>query len=80
MDTARSDFTASDVTLGAIRYNAQKGMFEARVDVRRGDRTFRYPCQISAPIDVDSGWIASRLTQQALGQSDSLNQGDFKKN
>jgi len=73
MDTARSEITSSGVTLGAIRYNVQKGMFEARVDVRRGDRTFRYPCQISAPIDVDSGWIASKLAQQALSQSDTLN-------
>ena len=73
MDRARSDSTPSEVTLGAIRYNVQKGMFEARVDVRRGDRTFRYPCQVSAPSDVDSGWIETKLTQQALGQSDTLN-------
>lgn len=71
MTTTGPEITPADIRLGAVHYDAQKGMYEARVDVRRGERTYRYPCQVTAPADMDSGWIASRLTQQALRQSDT---------
>ncbi len=36
----------SDISLGNIRYNPTTGAFEARVDIDRKGRTYRYPCSI----------------------------------
>ncbi len=59
------------IRLGDVHYNAQTGAFEARVDVQRGERTFRYPCQIEGPQDMDSSWVKAGLTRHALRQSDT---------
>lgn len=59
------------IRLGDVRYNAQTGAFEARVDVERGGKTFRYPCQVPGPIDMDTRWVMAGLTRHALNQSDT---------
>ena len=59
------------ITLGPVRYNPQAGAFEARVDIRRGDRTYRYPAQVAAPLDADPHWIDRALTDSAVRMSDS---------
>lgn len=59
------------IRLGDVRYNAQVGEFEARVDVERGGKIFRYPCRVSGPIDMDTRWVTAGLTRHALNQSDT---------
>ena len=59
------------IRLGDVRYNAQAGAFEARVDVERDGKTYRYPCQVPGPLDMDAGWVSQNLTKHALRQSDS---------
>jgi hypothetical protein len=59
------------VNLGEIHYDARRGTFEARVDICRDGRTFRYPCKIDGPPDMDSNRVALGLTRQAMRMSDS---------
>ncbi|PYE84217.1 orotidine 5'-phosphate decarboxylase [Pseudoroseicyclus aestuarii] len=61
----------NNIQMGDIRYNAQVGAFEARVDVIRGGSTFRYPCQVAGPIDMDDAQVRASLASHALRQSDS---------
>ena len=57
--------------LVSMKYDAAQGAFEARVDVERGGRTFRYPCRVEAPESAPRDWIEEALTRHALRQSDS---------
>ncbi len=57
--------------LVSVRYDAAAGAFEARVDVERDGRTFRYPCRVEAPESAPRDWIEEALTRHALRQSDS---------
>ena len=52
-------------------YNFEAGAFEARVDVTRAGRTFRYPVRVTAPHDADPRWVSAALIRRALGLSDS---------
>jgi hypothetical protein len=61
----------SKIKLHNVYYNGQSGAFEARVDIRRGDHTFRYPCQVSAPKTMDMEQVCQQLTEQAINMSDS---------
>lgn len=54
------------VSLGSIRYNPSAGAFEARVDIDRKGRTYRYPCSVRGALTMEDGAVRSRLTQQAL--------------
>lgn len=54
-----------------IRYNAQSGAFEARVDIERNGRMFRYPCAIAGPLDMDMKSVRKLLSHQAHRMSDS---------
>lgn len=60
-----------DISLGDVRYNAQAGAFEARVDIARGTTTFRYPCQVAGPITMDMDQVRAGLRRSALRMSDS---------
>ncbi len=60
-----------NINLGDVRYNARAGAFEARVDITRGNTTYRYPCQISGPITMDPGQVCAGLRRKALRMSDS---------
>lgn len=53
------------------QYNFETGSFEARVDVTREGRTFRYPVRVTAPHDADPRWVSQALIGRALGLSDS---------
>jgi len=59
------------VRLGSVKYDAAKGFFEARVDIDRDGRTFRYPCRVQAPASAPLDWIETALADHALRQSDS---------
>lgn len=56
---------------GSLRYDAASGFFEARVDVQRNGRTYRYPARVAAPQGADMAWVAAALARNALGMSDS---------
>jgi len=60
-----------DINLGNVRYNAQAGAFEARVDIVRGNTTYRYPCHIVGPMTMDMREVRAGLRQSALRMSDS---------
>lgn len=61
----------SNIKLHNVYYNGDKGTFEARVDIRRGEHTFRYPCQLAGPKTMSMDEVCERLTQQAVRMSDS---------
>ena len=58
--------------VGAVRYDTAQGAFEARVDIERDGRTFRYPCRVEAPESAPPEWIEAALTRHALRMSDSV--------
>lgn len=60
-----------DISLGDVRYNAQTGAFEARVDIARGNSTFRYPCQVAGPVTMDMDQVRAGLRRNALRMSDT---------
>ena len=55
----------------SVRYDAGLGAFEARVDVERDGRSFRYPCRIAAQESAPRDWLDAALTRQALAMSDT---------
>lgn len=59
------------ITLGPVRFDQQRLTYQARVDVLRDGRTFRYPCQVTAAANADPAAICHGLVQQALKMSDS---------
>ena len=61
----------SDIRLHNVHYNPKAAAFEARVDINRGNTTYRYPCYIPGPMTMDMQQVCDRLTQQALGMSDT---------
>ena len=55
-----------DIPLGNIRYNPTAGAYEARVDIDRKGRTYRYPCSVPGTLMMEEGAVRRGLTQQAL--------------
>jgi hypothetical protein len=62
----------SDTRVLAIRFDAGRGTYAARVDVRRGAAVFRYPCEVQGTPDSDQAIVAAALAARALAMSDSL--------
>lgn len=54
-----------------VHYNQRDGAFEARVDIQRGGRTFRYPCRVTGPITMDAARVRAGLYAKALKMSDT---------
>ena len=61
----------TQINLGDVRYNATAGAFEARVDIQRAGRTFRYPCQVPGPMTMDMERVRTGLARHALRMSDT---------
>ena len=59
------------IRLHKVQYNSQISAFEARVDVSYGERTFRYPCQVSGPKTMAMDDVSDALTKKALRMSDT---------
>lgn len=59
------------VRLKDVHYNARDRAFEARVDIKRGNTTYRYPCRVAGPITMDAGAVRAGLFAKALSMSDS---------
>lgn len=55
----------SHIALGDIRYNPVTGTFEARADIDRNGRTYRYPCSVPGSLMMDDAAVRRGLTQQA---------------
>lgn len=56
----------SDIALGNIRYNPTTNAYEARVDIAREGRTYRYPCSVTGTLMMDETAVRRKLTRQAL--------------
>ncbi|MFG5380959.1 MULTISPECIES: orotidine 5'-phosphate decarboxylase [unclassified Yoonia] len=54
-----------------LRYNAANGVFQASVDIERFGRTFRYPCEIAGPQNMERAAVIDRLRHKALQMSDT---------
>ncbi len=54
-----------------IRYNPARHVHEARVDLIRDGRTFRYPCELPGPKNIDAGLLRDALLAQAISMSDT---------
>lgn len=55
-----------------LRYNASAGAFQASVDIQRGGRTFRYPCELHAPQTMDTASVTAGLAARAMRMSDTV--------
>ncbi|SLN57856.1 orotidine 5'-phosphate decarboxylase [Roseisalinus antarcticus] len=64
-----------NVSFGDIRYNAASGAYEARVDIARGGRLFRYPARMKGPLDLPLDQVRAGLARNAFNMSDS---GDLR--
>ena len=54
-----------------MHYNARNGAFEARVDIERDGKVFRYPCQVPGPLNMNIELVHKGLVDQALRMSDT---------
>lgn len=61
----------TQISLGDVRYNATAGAFEARVDIERNGTTYRYPCQVAGPVNMDMDRVRSGLASHAMRMSDT---------
>ena len=55
----------SRIDVGSIRFNPAAGTYEARVDINRNGRMYRYPCSVPGTLMTDEEQILQGLTQQA---------------
>ena len=62
------------VTFGKVHYNDRDERFEARVDIHRRGKTFRYPCTLRGPVDMDGDQVRLGLARQAMRMSDTSSQ------
>jgi hypothetical protein len=60
------------MVINNLRYNARADAFEASVDIQRGGRTFRYPCELQAPRSMDPATVTSGLAAHALRMLDTV--------
>lgn len=59
------------VRVASLRYDADAGAFEGRVDVERDGQTYRYPARLGAPASAPRDWVEAELAAAALRQSDT---------
>ena len=59
------------VKVKMIWYNPSAAAFEGRVDIRRGNRNFRYPCVVEGPHSMPTKDVRARMAAQAKRMSDS---------
>lgn len=53
------------IELGKIRYNPATGAYEARADIDRKGRTYRYPCSVPGSLMMEEAAVRRSLTRQA---------------
>ncbi len=57
--------------ISEVHYNPCSGAFEARVDIQRNGRTYRYPCQVAGPVTMEPERVNAALVRSAILMSDS---------
>ena len=55
-----------NIAVGNISYNATTSAYEARVDISRQGRTYRYPCSVPGTLMMHDAEIRRSLTKQAI--------------
>jgi len=55
----------SSIELGKIRYNAVTCAYEARADIDRKGRTYRYPVSVPGSLMMDETAVRRNLKHQA---------------
>jgi hypothetical protein len=58
-----------------VRYNPERGAFEALVTVHDGQTVFRYPAHVTAPLHAGFALISRGLVEQATAQHRSARPG-----
>lgn len=56
----------TQIAVGDIRYNPVTGAYEARVDIDRKGRTYRYPCSVAGSLMMEDAAVRQSLTKQAM--------------
>lgn len=56
----------AQIALGDIRYNPVTGAYEARVDIDRKGRTYRYPCSVTGSLMMEEDAVRRGLARQAI--------------
>lgn len=59
------------VEIKDVWYNPANSAFEGRIDIRRGDQSFRYPCSVEGPIDMSPTELRRQMECQAKRMSDT---------
>ena len=59
------------VEIKDIWYNPANSAFEGRIDIQRGDQSFRYPCAVEGPIDMPHAELRRQMESQAKRMSDT---------
>lgn len=54
------------IAVGDIRYNPVTAAYEARVDIDRQGRTYRYPCSVAGSLMMEDEAVLRGLNRQAL--------------
>lgn len=65
------------IRIGQVTFDEARGWFEARVDVTRDGRTFRYPARVQGPSGAPRAWIEAALADHAMRMSDSARPRPF---
>ena len=60
-----------EINVNDITYNPTVGAFQARVDIRTQNGSFRYPCEVPGPLNMDPEAVRQQLRNHALRMSDS---------
>jgi len=59
------------VEIKDVWYNPANSAFEGRIDIKRGGKSFRYPCAVEGPIDMSPSEVRRRMEVQAKRMSDT---------
>ena len=59
------------VQIKNLRYNAAAAAFEGRIDIRRGNMSFRYPCSVEGPFTMSPTEVRQKMKSQAIAMSDT---------
>lgn len=67
--------TLEKLHLDQIRYNPERGAFEALVRIHDGGALYAYPAHVTAPLHADFALIAKGLAQKATAHHKAARPG-----
>ncbi|MEY1556355.1 orotidine 5'-phosphate decarboxylase [Yoonia sp. R2331] len=59
------------VQIRNLRYNPAAEAFEGRIDIQRGNTSFRYPCTVEGPVSMSPAEVRQKMKAQARSMSDT---------